>query len=191
MSKQVVIDLELNKPSRKIIQLGYVIYGIPNFHVVETKRIYINPNEPLSSEIEKLCGISEEQLLNGTTLQNAYKTLCDDIENHHVNKYAVQWGLDHNFLREQLNIQWKDFVFKCESLNIKLLYYSLFTGRKKGHRGLLSAMQSLGMDWDSSMGLPHDALADSFNTMRIYQNIYKRMEACDQIQTCILGDKNG
>jgi hypothetical protein len=60
MSKVISIDLEMNMPSQKIIQLGYVIGDPITGRVFVSRSLTINPNEILNPEITALTGILTE-----------------------------------------------------------------------------------------------------------------------------------
>jgi inhibitor of KinA sporulation pathway (predicted exonuclease) len=169
--KLTCIDLEMNQPSGKIIQIGAVIGDTRSGVISHTLRIYVNPAEPLSSDIIKLCDISQEQVDNGVTLGEAYLQLKEFHKNADFMNPVTWGGGDSQELYNQLDHEVrKDWCFGRRWIDAKTLAVSgmiahndkIFTG------GLSSTMKRIGMKFK---GRPHDALTDAENTFRIYNHM--------------------
>jgi len=195
MSKVISLDLEMNQPSNKIIQIGYVIGDIRNGRIFEKKSLIVNPKEELGFvETDKgmvhICdftGISEESIKNGIDLSEAYQIMCEDIIKHNPTRTVVQWGDggpnsrgDHDEIRKQLNLTWAEFIFRTRSWDVKMIYqvYRAFNNKSVAS-GLSSAMNHLNLEFS---GRPHDALDDAYNTFLCFCKIGKKMSRFDQIK---------
>jgi inhibitor of KinA sporulation pathway (predicted exonuclease) len=71
----VSLDLELNQPSRRIIQIGAVIGNICSGEVVSRFDSKVSPNEELSPAIVKLTKIKQEEVDAAPKLRDAYELL--------------------------------------------------------------------------------------------------------------------
>lgn len=193
MSKVITIDLELNPVSKKIIQLGYVIGDLANGKIVKKGISYIDPGEPLQIipengiHISDYTGISQLQIdTYGISLSHAYDIMCYDINAHNPTTTCVQWGDgsedskgDHDAIRRELGMTWDQFIFRPRAWDVKS-YYQIYRAfkRKSVAAGLGKAMESLGMEFE---GRQHDALADAYNTFKIFRELGMRMVKFDQI----------
>ena len=74
--KLTCLDLELNQPSGKIVQIGAVIGDTQTGAIIDRIRIYVNPGEPIAEFITELCGITQQQIdAEGVSLEEAYLQL--------------------------------------------------------------------------------------------------------------------
>ena len=48
--------------------------------------------------------------------------------------------------------------------------------------GLAKACETLGLGWDSKFGVQHNALADAYNTMRVYMFLSKCLKGAVDIK---------
>ena len=89
------MDLELNQPSNKIIQIGAVKFNILTGEVYDRLRTYVHIDEPLCTDesichIPKLTGITDKILEEkGVTLHEAYK----ELRKFHIKEKVVNEGL--------------------------------------------------------------------------------------------------
>ena len=183
----ISIDLELNKPSNKIIQLGYIIANVKNKKIQKVSRIYIDPKEDLDPFISELTGIRQEMVNNNVTLEYAYNEMLKDMEKYQVTKHPIQWGLDHYELRKQLKLEWKDYVFRARGHDIKSLYqmYQMRSPNSKTVSGLKTSIENMGNEWDGTYGKQHDALADAYNTLLTYFRLSDKMLKYDMIEKVV------
>lgn len=172
------LDLEMNQPSGKIIQVGYVMANPIHKTIRFIKRIYVNANETLNPEIIKLTGITQEQVDSGVSLQEAYNQIKEDLREQRedfgnpcfIN--PVTWGgNDAQELRIQLGMEGDHFLFGRRCIDTKTLFVSWAVANgQKPMGGLSTAMKKLKLRFQ---GRKHDACDDAFNTMFMY---WKLME---------------
>ncbi len=99
----LVIDLELNQPSEKIIELGYIIGNPKSGEIVTKNSILVDPGECLSNEIIALTGITQDMVNKGQNLQFAYEIMLNDDVAYNALNIIHQWGVgDTNLLKKQL-----------------------------------------------------------------------------------------
>jgi len=185
----ISIDLEMNKPSNKIIQLGYIIANVKNGKIVCEKRIYINPNEQISEEIQRLTNIYQHQVDIGVTLSEAYDLMVNDITKFQTSKHPLQWGLDHYELRGQLDLDWNDYIFSRRAIDVKAIYQAYAMTRPQGKTvaGLGKALDVLGLRFK---GNQHDALDDALNTYYVFKAITEKMLIADRITKALTNPSN-
>jgi inhibitor of KinA sporulation pathway (predicted exonuclease) len=179
MSKVIVIDLEMNQPSKKIIQLGYVIGNARKGQIIKSVCVNVNPNESLHPDIIKLTSITDEQVLSAGTLMEAYGLMCADIQRYNVSKTCVQWGIgDSNELRRQLGLTYDEYVFRNRTFDVKSLFQmnQLFNNNSVA-MGLKAACEEFNIEFT---GQEHNAEADAINTFKLF---------CDLGNTMVLSTK--
>ena len=71
----VSIDLEMNQPSEKIIQVGAALGNVRTVEVTSRFDVNVNPNEALDSRIIRLTGIRQSDVDNAGSLLQAYQKL--------------------------------------------------------------------------------------------------------------------
>ena len=69
------LDLEMNQPSKKIIQIGACVGNISTGQIFEKLSVFVNPQERISSYITNLTKITQEDVDCGFTLEEAYRKL--------------------------------------------------------------------------------------------------------------------
>jgi inhibitor of KinA sporulation pathway (predicted exonuclease) len=185
--KHCCIDLELEQPKtnhqtpdslldeEKIIQVGYVIYELePEFKILKKASSFVNIGVPLSSFIQKLTGISNEDIESGTTLELIYNQLVEDQKSYKFSRIIKQWGGgDMNCLKKELpDVKWE---FGYSGCNIKHLYqiYAEANGMSISG-GLSKSMGKCGLNWEGQG--KHDALIDALNTARFHSFLYNKIK---------------
>ena len=190
MSKVISIDLELNQPSGKIIQLGYVIGAIRYPRVIKSASIIVNPYEQLGRlsnkdmSITDLTGITQEDVDKGVSLQEAYALMCKDIEKYNPSRTPVQWGTgDSRALRTQLGLSHDEFIFRGREFDVKTLFqtYQLFNNGSVA-AGLASAMTTMGLEF---VGTEHNAEDDAHNTFMMFRELGNRLVMSNKIRQVI------
>lgn len=181
----ICLDLEMNQPSNKIIQLGYVIFNPLTSEVKRERSIIINPYDKLSEYIIELTGIDQLQVDNGTPLIDAVNMLKKDLEHYNVRLQPLEWGSGDSHLLQQ---QSGEDLFRSP-VNVKALYqtYALFNSMNMV-AGLRKSLKYMGMEF---VGRPHDALDDARNTMLIYLEIGKKLKLASDLIKIIDRSKNG
>jgi len=201
MSKVISIDLEMNQPSNKIIQLGYVIGDCVTEKILTHQSIIINPNEELGlipgMEVEGIpvhiteyTGITQEMVDSGLTLEQAYELMCNDIKKYNPTRTVVQWGDgkgdnkgDHDCLRTQLGLSWNDFILRPRAWDVKSQFqiYRIFN-REGVVAGLSKALEILNMEFE---GRPHNAMWDAHNTFRCFCALGIKASNYDKIKKIV------
>ena len=87
------LDLEMNnKEGKKIIQIGAVVGNITTGEILETLSIIVNPKEQLTDFIIGLTGITQNDVDNGVTLEEAYLKLKEMHLRHKSFINCITWG---------------------------------------------------------------------------------------------------
>lgn len=177
----IAIDLEMAQPSRKIIELGYVIANPKNKDIKLRRTILVNPHEQLSQEIINLTGITQADVDSGVELHEAYNMMCADINQYQCFKSVIEWSTDHIELRTQLGITCADYIFILRALDVKSLFqmYTMVTPNTKTVAGLEKALEILGIKFQ---GRPHRAEDDAYNTILAFFAITDKMKKFDLIE---------
>lgn len=189
MSKVISLDLELNQPSRRIIQLGYVIGNINNGRIFSERSLIINPHEKLGviedgRTITELTGITQDQVDNGMSLIEAYEIMCDDIRKYNPTRTPVQWGMgDSECIMRELGLNWDTFIFRKRTFDVKALYqiYRLFNNQSVA-AGLESAMKSLDLPTNYRY---HNALEDAKATFVTLIELGNKMVLSDKVKKLV------
>lgn len=175
--KLIAVDLELTQPNRKIIQIGAVCFNPVTGEMYDTFNKFVNPKESISAEITKLTGIEQYNvLLESDIIESA--NLFSLYKNHHkASPIAVVWGAGKsNDVRHIYDESSVESPFKDKIIDVKATY-GMFANTQsnsfRAKRGLNGALESLGLGWDYKCGKQHNALADAYNTMRIYMFLSK------------------
>lgn len=170
----LVIDLEMNQPSRKIIQIGAVIGDLESGVIIKTLRLFVNPLEPLNPRISKLTGIEASQLKS--PLIETVFSLETFIKQNQIENEPLIWGTsDITELRKQIleGDPNRDVGFLGKSwIDVRSLFF--LAARRRGlpeKVNLLSAMKSCGILFS---GRPHDALSDARNTFIFAYHLLKK-----------------
>lgn len=181
----LALDLELNQPSNKIIQVGAVVGNIKTGEVVDKLSCIVNPKETLgtcndgTTTITQLTGITQEMVDNGMELQDAYLQLVNMSKKWDCFCNPITWGGGDSIeLKEQLTgaqinglISWP---FGRRWIDAKTIYVTHRLANDLPPKGgLARACNSFGMPFQ---GRKHDAMDDAYNTFRIYYKMMKLLE---------------
>lgn len=179
----ISLDLELNQPSGRIIQVGVCVGNCeqPEDEYV-VKNWLIDPNEPISEFIVGLTGITDEDIkLKSVSCKQMAQELETLIATHQTFINPVTWGggdstdLLAAFLKH--DIEFKQFGRRW--IDVKTIHGMLMLSRKKNPSGgLRSAMGKYGLHFK---GQPHRADVDAFNTLRLFFKLLKRQAAFESI----------
>jgi len=179
----VAVDLEMNQPSGKIIEVGYTIGNKFTGQVLVSKGIIVKIDELLNRtnpDIVKLTSITDEMVQAGRTLQSAYEELTADCHSLGAHRQPVEWGGgDIRTLRQQIweidkNILANNWSFGYTTMNIKNIVQGILNAKKLKTQGGLA--RSLGKFGLSFKGTKHRAIDDSLNTFLLYVELLKRLE---------------
>lgn len=172
MNNILSLDLEMNQPSGKIIQIGYIIGNVNTGDILEEKSLFVNPEEQLSDYIITLTGIKQNQVDDGTTLKEAYDELKETFKQYDCFRNPITWGGgDSECLRNQLNLDNEMFLFGRRWIDVKTLYVSYRVANGLSHQGgLAKAMTKMGLQFS---GKKHNATCDAKNTFKMYLHMLK------------------
>lgn len=178
--KFLSFDLELNQASTgaKIIEIGACIGETVHKEILATYSCLVNPNEALEPQIIALTGITQEEVNQGKTIEEAYLGMEQFAHNYGCVRIPLVWGCgDGHALRTELpkNIKWN---FSRRELDVKALYqsYQVAVGGKL-EAGLSKAMQKIGL---SFQGKQHRAKDDAINTFLIFCELLQRFKPMEQ-----------
>lgn len=164
------IDLEMNQPSGKIIQIGVSVGNILTGEKLGAFEKVVSPGEPLDPRIVILCGITEQDISSkGVPLTEAYQELQDFLlpfsDVRQLN--PLTWGGgDSMALRSQVGVQDERWLFGRRWTDVKTVYTAWQHSRgREAIGGLSTSLKQMGMKFE---GRPHSAEADAWNTFRMY-----------------------
>ena len=172
----MALDLEMNQPSRSIIQIGVAVGDISTGNIKESKSLIINPHEAINPYIEDLTGINQEMVDAGMSLQDAYVQIRDmhAASGSFIN--PLTWGGgDAEELRQQLkNSEFyseDSWCFGRRWIDVKTLFVSwrLASGDPI-QGGLAKSMTKVGLAFQ---GRKHDAEHDAINTFYMFNKMLK------------------
>lgn len=179
----VAIDLEMNQPSGRIIQIGAVIGDVRTGEIVSRFDAKVNPQEQLEARISALTGIKAVELENAPSLLLAYDALntwlAPFADERTLN--PLTWGGgDAETLREQLNRKDERWIFGRRWIDVKTLYAAWRMAQGKDiSGGLAKAMTKLKLAFE---GRKHNATDDALNTFRMYRALLREYKAHPYIQ---------
>lgn len=175
------LDLELNQPSGKIIQIGAAIGHLATGEILEKFSCFIKIDEPLDERIIKLTGITESDLASGITLEEGYRQLAAIHINHKAFMNPIVWGGgDSLAIRHELEERDPDFFkehnfcFGRRWIDIKTIYQMYrFANGLKMQSGLSKSLGRFGLQFK---GKKHNALDDAVNTFLFAAKLLERLK---------------
>ena len=167
------LDMELNQPSRTIIQIGCIIGNLKSGEILKEYLAFIKTDEIINPRITKLTGIKQSEINMGISLQQTYKDLKLFHETYGCFRNFLQWGQgDSEYLRKQLQLDDEIFLGGRRTIDAKTIYVSYRFAHNLSHQaGLAKALVKLGLQFD---GRKHNALDDARNTFIIYRELLKK-----------------
>lgn len=173
----IVLDLEINPSTGSVIEIGAVKLSRTGALQRSGFSRLINPYEPMGTctvrgkgtiSILELIGRTQDEIDNGTTLNQAMKEFYEWSTDHSKNIVLAGWGGDAYWLRADCIDKGVDFPFRNKSFDIKsmVVFYSSLVGMKFKTDGLRSVMKVWGLKFD---GIQHQAESDAYNTARLLQ----------------------
>jgi DNA polymerase III epsilon subunit-like protein len=164
------LDLEMNQPSGRIIQVGVAVgkRGQQDSEYL-TRSWLLSPSEPIAPNITALTGISDEHIARGAVpLEQMAQELSALITEHTPFINPVTWGGgDTELLLRTIRESGLEFLhFGRRWLDVKTMASvdAMAQGRKPTG-GLGSVMGRYKL---SVKGTPHRADVDAFNTLRLF-----------------------
>ena len=175
------LDLELNQPSGKIIEIGIAI-GNPTDGILKNTHWYIDPGEPIDESIVELTGITDEVIeMDSTPLHVVAEQLTTIFATYEPFPNPVQWGGgDADILRKEFSLLGFDCkLFGRRHIDVKTIYSFLQISRGRSITGgLKGCMDRYGMKF---FGAPHHALDDARNTLEFYFKLLRRQQNMERI----------
>lgn len=185
------LDLELNQPSDKVIQIGAVKFNILSGDIYQKFTKYVQIDEKLCTDrnichIPELTGITDEILEEkGVDLVTAYRELRDfhaepvvlDDKEYLPMLNPVTWGgADTRCLKmdlERVGYEFnnkKMYCFGHRFFDIKTIHQLLMIAKKTSLKGGLKKACNI---WDVNFdGRAHDAMVDAYNTAKLAHKIF-------------------
>lgn len=161
----IVLDLEMNQPSEKIIQIGAVMCDTKRKIILSEFNEYVNPNEAIDPYITRLTGISQSMVDNKDSLHCVVSDFWAWVEECKCGKRIADWGGDVDWLRDQSINVGVNIPKRINRHNLKSIFEFVrdaYGFKTKG--GLSSTLYTFGMDFEGSQ---HNALYDARNTARL------------------------
>ncbi len=165
------LELEQNKTNPQtpdsqldeaaIIQVGLAVYD-PEVGIIETRGYHINIGVPISGYIQKLTGITNEDLELGVSLDFAYEEMVRLQAHYKTSRALLQWGGgDDEALKKELG---KDtsWMFGRSGFNVKHLYRAY--------------AEANGLNISGGLKTCHDAVWDAAATAKVYGRIMRAMK---------------
>lgn len=175
----ISLDLEMNKPSGTIIQVGAVVGSLVTGDVIETYSTCIFTEEKIDPFITDLTGIRNDDVIVGCSLYQAYNNLKDLHARYDCFRNPLTWGGgDSQELKTQLHVPDNEmFLFGRRWIDVKTVFitYQIANGLPR-QAGLGKAMNKLGMEFK---GTKHNAVDDAINTFRIYLKLLELIKGKD------------
>lgn len=167
----IFLDLEMNQPSNKIIQVGWTVGDPVSGRSYSIQGRYVKLDETLSPIISNLCGIEQITLDKAGTLVQAYLDLHDDHIRYETCGTVVTWAKgDLALLRKQLPPNTVPWPFGQHYIDAKNLYQSWKLIHDADHLkgGLARALTKFKIPFE---GRKHNSKDDAYNTFRIYHRL--------------------
>ena len=189
----VSLDLEMNQPSCRIIQIGAVVGNVVTGEIFDEKfSMLVECGEPLCTEtdraenkcdIPKLTGITDEKIRErGVSLFEAYEKLKEYCSKYEAARTLITWGAgDVVALKCQLERDYPDtcdwskhrFPFGFRVLDIKTLHQAWAVVNDVSIKaGLAKAMSKHSLLF---RGRAHDAMWDAHNTFVIAHHLFIKL----------------
>ena len=165
----LALDLEMNQPSGRIIQVGAVLGDVTSGEIVARFSEHVLIDEVISPEIVALTGITQEAVDAAAPLDAVHARLLAwmrPFEARRVMNPLTWGGGDVETLRRQLGVDLEGWPFGRRWIDAKTIYvaYRMSVG-EVSHGGLRRALKAMKMSFE---GRGHDAGDDALNTFRIY-----------------------
>lgn len=178
----LAIDIELNQLNNapKVIEIGAIAFKSHTGEVLGTFQTYVDPKEPITEFIQELTKVDDEKVKGAPSINEAYFLLKDFHKKHRCWRNPVVWGSgvrnDSHTIWEEAKVEEENFMgFRV--IDAKTIYQSIEIHQNaKVKGGLQASLEKLGIGWDNTHGEGHGALADAFNTYRIWFHLVKKFK---------------
>ena len=174
----IALDLELNQPSNKVIQVGVAIGCVdqnPKDYIV--KKWYINPQESIDKFIVVLTGITDSDIKsNCVGHETIARELNELIKEHQPWLNPVVWGYDDaGALRrefEKHSVEFKHFGGRW--IDVKTIHNFMMFSKNESPKGSLKEAMARYECWFE--GQEHRADVDAQNTLKFWFDLIKKQD---------------
>ena len=181
-TKFIALDLELNQPSGKIIQVGVCIgsLGMPEEEYI-TSSWLLDPGEPIAPFITELTGIHDKDIQNLSVPWQVFTSdLTSLLQTHQPFINPVTWGGgDCTELLQAIRQEGIDFPFFGRRwIDVKTLHvFERISAGRSTSGGLGTCLNRYGKRF---VGIPHRADADALNTLRLFFEMIRKKQRTDE-----------
>lgn len=174
----LALDLEMNQPSRRIIQVGVAMgwRDQPESQWL-TRSWLLDPQEPIAPNITELTGIADEHIQSqAVSVEQMALELSALVAEHQPFVNPVTWGGgDSELLLQAIRDRGIEFHhFGRRWLDVKTLTVTEALAAGKKHSGGLSSV--MGRYQLSFKGTAHRADVDALNTLRLFFRLLELRE---------------
>lgn len=174
MTNILALDLEMNQPSNKIIQVGITIGNIENKEVLYKGGWYLSPDEPISEYIQNLTRINDEIIQkHAVSKEQMFEELFGLHKNYNCFISPVVWGQGDMPTLRQLYGNGSGWCFGFREWDFKTMYQLHMLKNGKSTKGSLSgALKACKMKF---IGNQHNAVDDSYNTFLLACYLFEKV----------------
>lgn len=174
----LAMDLELNQPSNRIIQLGVALgHDEMDFSSFITRKWYLDPGEPIAGHITELTGISDDDIRSkAVSWAQVVQELNELYEHYQPFINPVTWGRgDVRLMFDELRAAGVEFTrFGRRYIDVKTWHTLIALAQGKGvSGGLRSLMSRYGLTFK---GEAHRADVDAANTLALFFQLLRRQQ---------------
>lgn len=183
-----VLDLEMNQPSGKVIQIAAINLDIRSGKLkTDGCDIIVNPEEELSDFIVNLTGITQRKVDAGVEYEIALLTFWDWVRTNNI-KMLCSWGTDHWTLVADSKDRGIE-VPRLRYLDVKSMFQILKCGFPSGKikGGLANTLKMYGIEFE---GRQHDAFWDAYNTAKLLVYARNLQKKHNEITKLLIKDRS-
>jgi inhibitor of KinA sporulation pathway (predicted exonuclease) len=179
----LALDLELNQPSNRIIQVGIALgRRMQSEEEWLVRQWLLDPEEPISEFITQLTGITNEAIAtSAVSWAQMAAELGALVARHQPFVNPVTWGGgDSSELLNEIRVRDIDFpYFGRRWIDVKTIHAFLaLTHGKNPSGGLRHTMARYKLQF---IGDEHRAHHDAHNTLRLFFRLMERQESLDAL----------
>jgi len=172
----LALDLEMNQPSGKIIQIGFAYGGKEGIY---KKAYFVNPEEELTEFIVGLTDIKQTDVDAAPTLPVVWKQICDEylstLQPTVCGRFLnpLTWGgNDVAEIFKQLGHEEGRSHFGRRYVDVKTIFVAWRLANDNHFQGgLAKSMTKVGLAFE---GRKHRADDDALNTLRMYLKLLEK-----------------
>jgi len=174
--KLIVLDLEMNQPSQKIIQIGAVELQLSSGKIVPFFSEIVNPGEVPNGFISQLTGISTDDVENARPITQVLIEFWEKIAQIPQPYRLGAWGSDCRKIyrdSKSLNIDVPEFL-SAYDLRSLCGIHDLIEGCPTKGLGLAKTANRLGLTFE---GHHHNAFDDAWVTAKIVKACLREIQS--------------